>query len=636
MWKSIAQMVVAAALLFGLVSNATGSEDSLLKGLPDSLEPQLSADQLTVINGVPLKAVINDPNPSKLRRVPLPPEYSSDPSEATSSFTITYIAAGGTDKWGEPCSTFPASARAVFTAAADVWANILQSNVPITIRACWATNMGSSSILGYSGGGSLHRDFSGAPRPNTWYSASLANSLRGIDLDPANEDMHITYNSQFNWYYGTDAFPPSTQHDLFTVVLHEIAHGLNFSGGMTVSGTTGYWTSYPYPNIYDTFIRDNSGNSIISTYSHGTTALGSVLRSQGLYFHGANAMAANGNSRVKIYAPSTWAPGSSYSHLDYATFSSTVHRLMVYAISAGTATHDPGTITKGLLKDLGWVQSSTGSCTNLFSGQGVNVSVTAGQEKCYKIYVPFKVTELEVVLNNLSADLDLYTRYGSQATTSAYTCRPYNSSTTTEICTHLNPNAGNWYVMVHGYQSGTGRLTANITKPVGNTTFPWLSIFPAISRPKSLPAPMWGVSNEVCCSGGWASFNLTSGGVTKHSVLQSCSSTSSSWEGWQKTTAGTKSFSWSMTSINCGTLRGSFSYALQKGKLYRFYTTWTGSAVQVWVMIYTTNSSSSSVQDPDPATSSVAGEYMMVDKELVLTIPSDGTSLFSSGQCRVE
>lgn len=55
-----------------------------------------------------------------------------------------------------------------------------------------------------------------------------------------------------------------------------------------------------------------------------------------------------------MYAPGTWKPGSSYSHLDYDTFAGTDNNMMVYAIGAGSANHNPGPITKGLLKDLGW------------------------------------------------------------------------------------------------------------------------------------------------------------------------------------------------------------------------------------------------------------------------------------------
>jgi hypothetical protein len=126
---------------------------------------------------------------------------------------------------------------------------------------------------------------------------------------------------------------------------------MSYSGG---SGSWGFATGYP--TIYDTFTRDGSGNQLINTsvYPNPSTALGSALTSDNIWFHGSNAMAANVGVRVKMYAPSTWSSGSSYSHLDYTTFNNTVNQLMVYAISSGESIHDPGPVTKGLLKDLGW------------------------------------------------------------------------------------------------------------------------------------------------------------------------------------------------------------------------------------------------------------------------------------------
>jgi len=323
--------------------------------LPAPLEPQLSKDEKTLHYGIPLKAVINDPNPPETpRRIPAPAWMKDLPEEAaTATFSITYVPNGGTDLWGETCYTFPQEAKDAFNAAVNIWGNILKSSVPITITACWG-DLGSSSTLGYSGGGSFERDFTGAQRVNTWYEASLANALNGSDLDSSNSDMHITYNKNFDWYYGTDGNTPATQHDLVTVVLHEICHGLNFGGLMSYSsgmGSWGYGTGFP--SIYDVFIKDGAGNLLI-TYVNPSTALGTALTSNSLFFHGSLAMAANGGQRVKIYAPSTWLGGSSYSHLDYDTFNNTPNQLMVFAVSSGESVHDPGVITKGLLNDLGW------------------------------------------------------------------------------------------------------------------------------------------------------------------------------------------------------------------------------------------------------------------------------------------
>lgn len=364
--------------------------------IPAPLEPQLANDGNALHNAMPLVVYLHNPNPYRaLVRVPAPAKLLKAVESVTATFSVTYVANGGTDLWGEPCYTFPEDAKTAFNAAAGIWANIIQSSVPITISACWA-NFGSSSTLGYSGGGPFRRNFPGAVLANTWYAGSLANALAGSDLDPGQFDMHVTYNSNFSWYYGTDGNTPSNQHDLMSVVLHEIAHGLNFAGFMSYSSTTGqgswgYGTGYP--NIYDVFTRDGSGNQLIDTnvYGNPSTALGSALKSNSIWFHGSNAMTANGGQRVKIYAPSTWSEGSSYSHLDYNTFNNTSNQLMVYAISSGESVHDPGTVTKGILKDLGWNIPSDQSCTYTISptsqsftssGGTGSVSVTASSGSC--------------------------------------------------------------------------------------------------------------------------------------------------------------------------------------------------------------------------------------------------------------
>ena len=179
--------------------------------------------------------------------------------------------------------------------------------------------------------------------------------------------MYITYNNGFNWYYGTDGNPGASQFDLVTVVLHEICHGLNFTGSMsydagTGRGSWGYDQIQKYPNVYDRFMRDGSGTRILDTsvYPNQSSALGGALRSNNVWFHGDQAMAANGNQRVKMYTPSSWQAGSSYAHLDYSTFNDSPDQLMVYAVSAGESVHDPGAITKGLLADVGWNPGAAG------------------------------------------------------------------------------------------------------------------------------------------------------------------------------------------------------------------------------------------------------------------------------------
>ncbi len=350
----ISYTIVVFVLALLLSISATSAAEYLG---PKHLEPQLSRDGNTLYNATPAVVLRVDPNPPpKQERVPARFDMLTLPETATATFSITYVPSGGKDLLGETCTTFPEEAKVAFNAAGALWGNLLQSSVPITINACWA-NLDSSSILGYSGGGDDYKDFPGAPLTNTWYSESLANALHGSDLGPDKFDMHITYNSNFSWYYGTDGLTPEDQVDLMSVVLHEIAHGLNFAGWMSYSGSKGSWGyGSGYPGIYDTFMRDSAGNLLIDTgiYANPSDALGSALTSNNIWFHGTKAMAANAGQQVKIYTPSTWRSGSSYSHLDYDTFKGGENRLMVYAISSGLSTHDPGPVTLGILKDMGW------------------------------------------------------------------------------------------------------------------------------------------------------------------------------------------------------------------------------------------------------------------------------------------
>lgn len=346
---------IAAAMLLALPIFSVQTAAAETAFLPSPRLAKLSADGLTVHNGGKLRAVLVDPNPSlPLRNIAPPVKLMTAAATATATFQITYVADGGVDEWGKRCYTFPENAKAAFTAAASIWGNLIKSEVPITIKACWA-DLGASSTLGYAGGGSLHRDFPGAPKGGVWYEGALANALAKTDLEPSEPDMHITYNRNFSWYYAT----PSTQYDLMTVILHEIAHGLNLSGSMDYGyyyagqGSWGYKITPVLPHIYDTFVQNGSGNSLLN-YTNPSAALGDALRSGNVWFHGPKAMEANGGQRVKLYAPGTWNSGSSYAHLDHATYNNTPNQLMVYAVSSGEAMHDPGPIVKGLMLDLGW------------------------------------------------------------------------------------------------------------------------------------------------------------------------------------------------------------------------------------------------------------------------------------------
>lgn len=270
----------------------------------------------------------------------------------TNDFEIEYIANGGADDWGESCIAFPEEAKAVFVRATEIWTAHIVTSVPIKIRACWASFVGNT--LGYSGASSK-ANFTNAPVADTEYNYSLANSLAGQDLNTSKADMGLTFNNNSNWYFGIDGNTPSNKSDFLSVALHEIAHSLNFSGGMTYDAGTGSYTSgiYNFPNIWDRYIVDGNNIPLLNT-PNNSVELGNKLVSGNLYFNSIKANAANAGNKVKIYTPSPWESGSSYSHMDYNTFNNTVNSMMVPSISDGEANHNPGAIVLAMLEDMGW------------------------------------------------------------------------------------------------------------------------------------------------------------------------------------------------------------------------------------------------------------------------------------------
>lgn len=255
-------------------------------------------------------------------------------------------------------SGFSAQARTAFQFAVDIWASSLSSAVTIEVDAFW-TPLGAG-ILGSAGPTYTIRDWvgCGAPPPvaGTWYHFALANAIAGNDIDtcvglPAGTaDITANFNSAFGmWYFGTDGNPPAGQWDFVTVVLHELCHGLGFSG--FADPFTPTMLSGGFPSIYSTFAQNGAGTKLTSL--SGASLSNALLGNA--FFAGPATVAANGGSRPPLYAPNPWQQGSSFSHFDEATFSpGTNGSLMTPQLNSAEAAHNPGTMVLGLFSDIGW------------------------------------------------------------------------------------------------------------------------------------------------------------------------------------------------------------------------------------------------------------------------------------------
>ncbi len=262
---------------------------------------------------------------------------------------------------------FTDEAREAFQYAIDIWNSLIRSPVPIRIEASFvdmggfedgAIILGGARPAGWKSPGSL----------DLWFPEALADKRAGRDLTDDEPDIITRFNSHedANWYFGTDGNTPSGKTDFVSTVLHEIAHGLGFfsfarveEGSIrTFSASVGRGklrgSTPKLPYIYDFFVENGSGTTILS-FRDPSFALENQITSNDLFWNGKKGTAANGGILPHLYAPSSWGEGSSYTHLDEITFpAGTQNSLMTPYLANQEAIHDPGSITLGMLEDMGW------------------------------------------------------------------------------------------------------------------------------------------------------------------------------------------------------------------------------------------------------------------------------------------
>jgi hypothetical protein len=276
----------------------------------------------------------------------IPPEVRSADRSAPklSNFVISY-------------NGFPAAAQAAVAYAAALWEPLIKSAVPIRVDATWS-DLGSSGILGDGGPDGALADFPNAPHSNTYYASALADARAGFDLDPADPDIDMSFNSIAPWSTNTNGNITVNQWDLVSVAMHEIGHGLGIDDSFEINNGLGSWGFDGLPTSYDRLVATSSG-TLLTSFGQNSSVLAQKLTSNAVDFIGGQAEAQFGKKPVPLYAPTTWSDGSSIAHLDEDTFpDGTPNALMTPFLDNGQVIQDPGDIVLGMLRDMGWVTTT--------------------------------------------------------------------------------------------------------------------------------------------------------------------------------------------------------------------------------------------------------------------------------------
>lgn len=282
--------------------------------------------------------------------IPPPPEFLlKSGAEKKSEIIVSY-------------SLFPQEAIKAFEYAIGIWESIIESEIPINIQANW--RLKDKNNLGSAGPTEFYANFENAPRKNRFYPVAVAEKITKTEINAVSlADITATFNSDIQWYFGTDGQTPKGLYDFVTVVLHEIAHGLGFTGFFYVLNELG---GYKYEKVgdaaaFDFMIENRNRRDLLNTayYPLLSKELFNAFTSNALYTNSPVAIAQNGGNLPRLYAPLDYSEGSSIYHLNTITYpTANENSLMTHAMGKGEAIHDPGPITKGILADIGWKTTS--------------------------------------------------------------------------------------------------------------------------------------------------------------------------------------------------------------------------------------------------------------------------------------
>jgi len=254
-------------------------------------------------------------------------------------------------------SLFPANAKAAFEYAVSIWEHIIKSDVPIYVNARWRSL--ENNILGSAGPSDYYTDFDFIPHKNRFYPVSVVEKITKSEITGSTSpDISATFNKDIKWYFGTDGNTPELLYDFVTVVLHEIGHGLGFTGFFFVTGNIGAYGNENTGDVaaFDLMVINDKDQHLTDTsiFKIPSESLYNALTSD-LLFSNSPVAVHRSSAKPKLYAPSKWNDGSSIYHLNDATYPFTnENSLMTHAIGKGEAVHDPGPITNGILADIGW------------------------------------------------------------------------------------------------------------------------------------------------------------------------------------------------------------------------------------------------------------------------------------------
>ncbi|WP_321370551.1 T9SS type A sorting domain-containing protein [uncultured Draconibacterium sp.] len=256
---------------------------------------------------------------------------------------------------------FSSEAQEAFEYAVTIWETIIESEMPIRMKATWSGSL-DNNVLGSCGPETYYKNFKDAPFKDRYYPVAVAEKIAKQELNGESRyDMVAQFSSKIDWYLGTDMNTPDDKYDLVSVVLHEIGHGLGFTGFFFADDDIGAYGFYEFGDAtsFDILVGKGAitGEQLVDTslYENVSAELLLALQSANLYANSPVAVKRNNGNKPRLYAPIEFDDGSSVYHLNDNTYpNGNENSLMTHAVGLAEAIHDPGPLTRGIMDDIGW------------------------------------------------------------------------------------------------------------------------------------------------------------------------------------------------------------------------------------------------------------------------------------------
>jgi len=254
-------------------------------------------------------------------------------------------------------------ARTATRHALSIWSARLAGTVPVRVNVTFQNNWYMDGVIAKS----YPQPHFLFPGGDTWYNSALGRQLGNHSHNLY--DIRIAMNSDVSWHYPVAGTIPNNHYDWITVMLHEVTHGLGFSslifyntlqrnpqypqhhGRFVYATSTGGYEFSDFPGAFDRQLFNSAGANLPNLSPFNRTL---AVKSNNLFAGRPNShlLAANGGTRVRMFAPNPFQPGSSVSHWDCSV---TFPTFMKHDISTGFRQHiiDPREIA--IMRDMGWI-----------------------------------------------------------------------------------------------------------------------------------------------------------------------------------------------------------------------------------------------------------------------------------------